>query len=224
MLLNGAQPISDEPRTGIILEQDASGAYIFSLHVSILPQDQWQQILTEKWTLLPAQDYTACSAMNFEPSEEYKSYKRTLIAQIGFADFIQFPTPIGSKYEQDPVLFMRTARMQPQKHLYKLNALEHYADSEFKRAELAKTEAFLNFIGADVRKNKESGLWEFEMLPPSYLAKLYSLERLSKVTVTSDNQAEVDKNAEVIIAKFNSGDKGVARLVEGYIHLCNLYR
>lgn len=223
VLLNGAQPINEEPETGIILEKDASGAYIFSLHVSIMPQDKWQEVLGKKWALLPAQDYTACSAMNFEPSEEYKSYKRTLISQIGFADFIPFPTPVGSKYEQDPVLFMRTAKMQPQKHLYKLNALEHYADSEFKRNELAKTEAFLRFIGADVRKNKESGLWEFELLPPSYLVKLYSLERLSKATVISNDQAEVAKNADIIIAKYNGNDKGVATLVEAYIQLCALY-
>jgi hypothetical protein len=214
VLLNGAEQVECKPESGIVLEQEESGDYIFSLHVSIMPQDKWQQILTEKWTLMPAQDYTACSAMNFKPSEEYKSYKRTLISQIGFADFIPFPTPVGSKYEQDPVLFVRTAKMQPQKHLYKLNALEHYEDSEFKRAELAKTEAFFKFIEAKVRKNEESGLWEFEDLPVDFLEKLYILEHLSKATVNNNDQAEVDKNADVIIAKYNSDDESVKMIIE----------
>ncbi len=196
VLLNGAVAIDEAPTSGIILTEEGDDAYIFSLHVTIMPQDKWQEMLGNGWTLLPAQDYTACSAMNFEPSQEYQSFKRTLISQIGFADFIPFPTIAGTRYETDLTLFARTAKMQPQKHVYKLNALEYYPDSEFKTAETAESMEFLKFVGATIRKNTETGLWEIEHLP-HFIAKLYALDKLSKTgTVT----------AEDIIAEYNSGN------------------
>ena len=196
VLLNGAVAIDEAPTSGIILTEEGDDAYIFSLHVTIMPQDKWQEMLGNGWTLLPAQDYTACSAMNFVPSQEYQSFKRTLISQIGFADFIPFPTIAGTRYETDLTLFARTAKMQPQKHVYKLNALEHYPDSEFKTAETAESMEFLKFVGATIRKNTETGLWEIEHLP-HFIAKLYALDKLSKTgTVTADE----------IIAEYNSGN------------------
>lgn len=204
VLLNGAEELAGEPDKGVILTKDVSGDYIFSLHVTIMPQDKWQELLGEKWTLLPAQDYTACSAMNFRPSDEYQAYKKELIAQIGFADFIPFPTPLGTKYENDPILFRRTAAMQPQKHLYKLNALEGYPESDFTRKERAETMAFLKFLDADAVKNEQTGLWEFEALPQDYLNKLYALEALSKEEAQDDRS--VAAAAAALIAEYNSGD------------------
>ena len=207
ILLNGAVAIDEEPTSGIILTEEGDDAYIFSLHVTIMPQDKWQEMLGTCWTLLPAQDYTACSAMNFEPSQEYQSFKRTLISQIGFADFIPFPTIAGTRYETDLTLFQRTAQMQPQKHVYKLNALESYPDSEFKAIETAKSMEFLKFVGASIRKNAETGLWEIEHLP-FFIAKLYALDKLSKLgTVTADE----------IIAEYNSGN---TKRIDNYIKNC----
>lgn len=204
-LLAGAELLADKPQSGVVLTKDISGDYIFSLHVTIMPQDKWQRLLGEKWTLLPAQDYTACSAMNFQPSAEYKGYKRELIAQIGFADFIPFPTQIGTKYETDPILFRRTANMQPQKHLYKLNALEDYPENDFTHKERAETEAFLHFIGAEIVKNKKTGLWEFTVLPEDFPKKLYALEHLSKKKTLESNKL-VAAAASTLIAEYNNGN------------------
>ena len=192
MLWEKAQKI-DAP-SGIILTEDTSGDYIFSLHVSVLSQEQWQEILGKKWRLLPAQDYTAVSAMNFQPSAEYQSSKKELISQIGFADFIPFPTKLGSRYEQDKILWKRTALMQPQKHIQKLNALEGYPESTFKDKEKKESLDFLAFIGATVKK--ENGVWKIEQMP-DFLDKLNQLEILSKKNASSD--AEVQRTAKRII-------------------------
>lgn len=201
-VMANAIPVS-EPGEGIILNKDISGAYIFSLHVTIMPQDKWQSLLGKKWTLLPAQDYTACSAMNFAPSSEYQRYKRELISKVGFADFIQFPTMLGTLYETDPILFRRTALIQAQKHLYKLNALETFPESPFKEKELAVSKAFLRFIGASVKKG-ETGLWEFaQELPEDYLSKLTALEHLSKKAAQTNQQ--VQTAAAAIISEYNAG-------------------
>ena len=75
-------------------------------------------------------------------------------------------------------------------------ALEHYPDSEFKTVETAESMEFLKFVGATIRKNTETGLWEIEHLP-HFIAKLYALDKLSKTgTVTADE----------IIAEYNSGN------------------
>ena len=212
-IMANALPVRN-PGKGIILNKDISGAYIFSLHVTIMPQDKWQSLLGKKWTLLPAQDYTACSAMNFAPSSEYQRYKRELISKIGFADFIQFPTMLGTLYETDPILFRRTALIQAQKHLYKLNALESFPESSFKEKELAVSKAFLNFIGASVKKGK-TGLWEFaQELPEDYLSKLIALERLSKKEAKTNQQ--VKAAAADIISEYNAGKTSK---IDNYIQL-----
>lgn len=199
VLLDGAVAVEAEdiPSNAIVLTEDTFGSYIFSLHVTIMPQNKWQEVLGDGWTLLPAQDYTAVAASNFEPSEVYQAYKRELIAQIGFADFIPFPTEVGSTYEKDATLFRRTALIQPVKHVYKLNALENYPDSEFKTSERRESEAFLQFVGAVVEKNPATGLWELVSLDANYLKRLYALEYLSK--------AEGGKTADEIIADYNNG-------------------
>ena len=179
---------------GIILTEDTSGDYIFSLHVSVLSQEQWQNILGKNWRLLPAQDYTAVSAMNFQPSAEYQSSKKELISQIGFTDFIPFPTKLGSRYEQDKILWKRTALMQPQKHIQKLNALEGYPESTFKDKEKKESLDFLAFIGATVKK--ENGTWKIEQMP-DFLDRLDKLEILSKKKASSD--AEAQRTAKRII-------------------------
>ena len=194
LLMDGAVEI-EEP-SGIILTQDESGCYIFSLHVSIMSPEKWQQILGNKWVLLSAQDYTACSAMNFEPSHEYQLYKKELIAQIGFADFIPFPTEMGTKYEQDQILFRRTAKMQPEKHIQKLKVLEGYADSTFKEKEVAKSKQFLKFVGIENNELCE--------LSENWLQKLYALDSLAKEGAKSD--AEAMAAAENIIAEYNRGN------------------
>lgn len=200
VLLDGAVSVEadDIPETAITLREDSFGSYIFSLHVTVMPQDKWQEVLGSSWRLLPAQDYTAVSASNFEPSQEYQDFKRDLIANIGFADFIPFPTESGSAYEKNPVLFKRTAMMQPIKHVYKLNALENYPESEFKTAEKQQSEAFLKFVGAEVEKNPRTGLWEIVRISGNNLKRLYALEYLSK--------AGGGKDADDIIADYNSGN------------------
>ena len=182
MLWENAQKV-DAP-SGIVLTKDVSGAYIFSLHVSVLPQSKWQEILGSQWTLLPAQDYTAVSAMNFAPSAKYQAEKRDLIAQVGFADFIPFPTKMGTRYEQDPILWRRTALMQPQKHIQKLNALEGHPESAFKAKEKQESLEFLSYIGAKISQ-KEDGSWELEDMP-EFLDKLAELEKLSKAGNKTD--------------------------------------
>lgn len=208
ILLDGAKPV-DQPK-GLVLTQDESGAYIFSLHVSIMPQNVWQAILGSNWHLLPAQDYTACSAMNFEPSPEYQAYKRDLISQLGFADFIPLPTPIGSRYQNDPILFRRVVKMQPQKHLFKLNALESYPQNDFARRERAASMAFFDFIGVTPVKNEKTGLWELaQELPADYISKLSTLDRLSKRCVNpkaQDANRQAAANADKLIAAYNNGN------------------
>lgn len=191
LLKKGAQRVQDVPKNAIVLEKDACGAYIFSLHVSVFPKSEWQKILGSRWHLLPAQDYTACSAINFEPSDDYQAYKKDLIASVGFADFIAFPTPVGTRYESDPILFRRVAKMQPAKHVMKLKALEEYPDSAFKRSETAKSQAFLAFIGVKDR--------QLSSLPQDYLEKLYELERQSKAGELKNNQL-IAQRAEMLIS------------------------
>ena len=201
VLLKGAQKV-DNP-SGIILNEE-SGYYIFSLHVSIFPPEVWQEILGPKWTLLSAQDYTACSALNYQPSREYQQYKKELIAKVGFADFIPFPVKLGSKYQNDPVLFRRTAIMQPQKHLYKLNVLREYPESAFKEKERESSESFLIFLGAKLLQDEYTGAYKELELPDKWLEKLYALEALSKINATTDK--EVAENARELIAEYNSGN------------------
>lgn len=183
-----------EAPSGIVLTKDLSGDYIFSLHVSVLPVQKWQEILGEKWTLLPAQDYTAVSAMNFRPSETYQMMKIELISQLGFADFIPFPTKLGSRYEKDQILWRRTALMQPQKHIQKLNVLENYPEGSFRELETRESLEFLAFVGAKIKK--ENGIWKIERLP-YFLDKLSELEELAKRDAHSDE--EVRKASRKII-------------------------
>ncbi len=199
-LLSGAQKV-DEPN-GIVLTQEQSGCYIFSLHVSILSPAEWQKILGNDWFLLSAQDYTACSALNYRPSPNYQQYKKELISKVGFADFIPFPTVLGSKYEKDPILFRRTAMMQPEKHVQKLNVLLEYPDNPFKTKERNESEAVLTFLGAKLKKEKDT--YVIEHLPDNWLNKLYALEALSKLKANTN--AEVWKNSQEIIAQYNSGN------------------
>lgn len=193
LLKNGAQRVKNVPSDAIVLEKDASGAYIFSLHVSVFPKSKWEKILGNKWHLLSAQDYTACSAVNFEPSDDYQAYKKDLIASVGFADFIAFPTPVGTRYESDPILFRRVAKMQPAKHVMKLKALEEYPDSAFKRAETAKSEAFLAFIGVKGQ--------QLSSLPEDYLEKLYELEKEAKAVEVKDDQLIAERAEKLIFNK-----------------------
>ena len=200
-LLDGAQKIDAPAPTGCVLTKDSSGCYVFSLHVSVLPPAEWKKILGQNWFLLSAQDYTACSALNYKPSANYQQYKKELISKVGFADFIPFPTKLGTKYEKDPLLFRRTAMMQPEKHVQKLNALLEYPDSPFKNKEQAESKAVLKFLGAKLQKN---GSYAIEHLPENWLDKLYALEALSKQK--AKNNAEVWENAKEIIAQYNSGN------------------
>lgn len=181
-LMAKACPLTQEPKQGgiVLKRQNSCNDFIFSLHVSVFPKEKWQGILGNGWTLLDAQDYTACSAMNFDPSEEYKNFKRELIAQIGFADFIPFPTKLGSRYEKDPILWERTALMQPEKHLRKLNVLEEYPDSAFKNKEKQESLDFLTYIGAKIQK--DNGKWNFVSYPssPVLLSILSALEKTAK--------------------------------------------
>ena len=190
IVLNGATPV-DKPEGGIVIEKNEAGAYIFSLHVSILPKEKWQELLGKNWHLLPAQDYTAVSALNYRPGDEYQDFKKDLISRIGFADFIPFPTRIGSRYEQDPILFRRTAAMQPMKHIQKLQALKEYPDSPFKKSEIEKSKMFLEFVG--LTPNPETGDYDISLLPQDYLEKLYELERLAKESVFEKDTARADK-------------------------------
>ncbi|MBR2299711.1 MAG: hypothetical protein IJ870_03960 [Alphaproteobacteria bacterium] len=194
LVMRGAKPCEEKPKGGIVLERDASGAYIFSLHVSVFPKAKWQEILGEKWHLLPAQDYTAVSAVNFLPSAKYQTYKKALIAKVGFADFIAFPTPVGTRYESDPILLRRVAMMQEEKHKMKLQALKEYPNGAFRRSEEEKSLAFLKFIGAT---------------PASchgYLEKLLELERVAKKMAREENPNPTDELisqiAENIIRNF----------------------
>lgn len=207
VVFKGAKKSSEPTKGAIILKQDPSGAYIFSLHVSVLPKATWQKILGKKWHLLTAQDYTACSAMNFQPSTDYQAYKKDLIAKVGFADFIAFPTPVRTRYESDPILFRRVAEMQPAKHVMKLATLEEYPESEFKTAEKEKSEAFLKFIGLKPAKN---GRYHLSRLPKGYLKKLYKLEEKAKMVLfgnedTETANREVAEIAEELIAEYNNG-------------------
>ncbi len=192
MLWENAKKV-DAPKGIILTRDDVSGEFIFSLHVSIFSQSRWQEILGSDWTLLAAQDYTAVSAMNFRPSEEYQKAKRDLISQFGFVDFIPFPTKLGSRYERDPILWRRTALMQPQKHIQKLNVLESFPESAFKKQETEESLAFLSFIGVSFTKN---GIWEIEKVP-DFLDKLYQLEQTCKKDSLSD--IEVERKAKEII-------------------------
>lgn len=207
VVFKGAKKSSEPTKGAIILKQDPSGAYIFSLHVSVLSKATWQKILGKKWHLLPAQDYTACSAMNFQPSTDYQAYKKDLIAKVGFADFIAFPTPVRTRYESDPILFRRVAEMQPAKHIMKLAALEEYPDSPFKTAEMEKSESFLKFVGLKPAKN---GRYYLSRLPKGYLKKLYKLEEKAKFVLFGDEDTEtanreVAEIAEELIAEYNNG-------------------
>jgi len=203
LVMKGARKVTDVPEDALILEKDETGAYIFSLHVSVLPKTLWQEILGDQWHLLPAQDYTACSAINFEPSADYQDYKKALIAEVGFADFIVFPTPVGTRYESDPILKRRVAMMQPSKHIMKLQTLKEYPESAFKASEKAKSEAFLRFVGLKPDCNGEYHLAD---LPKDYLSKLYQLEKESKAILTGDEDTKtkdqmVSRKAEELIAK-----------------------
>lgn len=183
------------PTTGIILSKDPSGDYIFSLHVSVFSKHKWQKILGEKWTLLPAQDYTAVSALNFKPTEEYCSSKKELVTRFGFADFIPFPTKRGSRYETDPILWRRTALMQPQKHIQKLNVLEEYPESAFKTKEMQESFGFFNYIGAKIKK--ENGSWIIEKLP-EFLSKMRELENICKTGNSSDSEV-AEKASKILL-------------------------
>ena len=196
LLLENAREVSSP--TGIVLTKDISGDYIFSLHISVLPQSRWQELLGDRWTFLSAQDYTAVSVMNFQPSAEYMASKKELISKLGFADFIPFPTIIGSRYEKDPILWRRTALMQPSKHLQKLNALENYPDSAFKQKEMQESLDFFAFINAKIKK--ENGVWQIEELP-EFLNKLRKLEELSKKDCSSNQ--EVQQKAKNLIKAIN---------------------
>lgn len=180
---------------GIVLSQDISGDFIFSLHVSVFSRDKWQQILGPSWFLLDAQDYTACSAMSFMPSVGFREYKKNLISQVGFADFIPFPTVLGSRYEKDPILWRRTALMQPEKHIRKLNVLTDYPNSDFKSREMQESLDFLAYIGAKI--NNDNGIWQLVELPQDFLCELSELERKSKLGQTTD--AQVRAMAQKII-------------------------
>lgn len=196
LLIDNAVEVDVPKSDGIVLTKDISGDFIFSLHVSVFPKEKWQNILGDGWFLLDAQDYTACSAMNFEPTEEYKAFKKELIAQIGFADFISFPTILGSRYEKDPILYRRTALMQPEKHLRKLNVLEEYPESDFKQREQRESLAFLTYIGAQVEQD-ENGQWQLISVPDNLLDRLTELEKASKIGANTD--ADVRENAKKII-------------------------
>lgn len=203
LVMCGAKKVCKVPKDAIVLEKDKSGAYIFSLHVSVFKKAKWQKILGSKWNLLSAQDYTACSAMNFKPSDEYASYKRELIAKVGFADFIAFPTPVGTRYESDPILFRRVAMMQPAKHIMKLNALQEYSDdSLFKSRETAQSIIFLEYLGFSPKMS--NGVYHLGRSKKGWLRKLYKLERLAKKTLKGgENPQEADRivaqNAEQIM-------------------------
>ncbi len=196
LLTNNAVEVDDPKSDGIVLTKGISGDFIFSLHVSVFPKERWQNILGDGWFLLDAQDYTACSAMNFEPTAEYKAFKKELIAQIGFADFISFPTILGSRYEKDPILYRRTALMQPEKHIRKLNVLEEYPESDFKQREQRESLAFLAYIDAKVEQD-ENGQWKLISLPGNVLDRLTELEKASKVGANTD--ADVREKTKKII-------------------------
>ena len=202
LVMDGARMVNAVPQDAIVLEKDASGAYIFSLHVSVLPKAVWQEILGNRWHLLPAQDYTACSAVNFEPSADYQAYKKELIAKVGFADFIAFPTPVGTRYESDPILFKRVAMMQPAKHIMKLQTLTEYPDSPFKAAETAKSANFLKYVGL---QPDTDGVYRLSELPWDYLNKLYRLEKESKKGIEEKNNVNqmVQEQAEELIKEYN---------------------
>ncbi len=196
LLLENALKVSEPANDGIVLTKDISGDFIFSLHVSVFPKEKWQSILGDGWFLLDAQDYTACSAMNFEPTAEYKTFKKELIAQLGFADFIPFPTTLGSRYEKDPILYRRTALMQPEKHLRKLNVLEEYPESAFKKKERMESLAFLAYFGVQIAQNAK-GLWYIVSVPDNLLDRLSELEKASKIGASTD--ADVRKKTKEII-------------------------
>lgn len=204
----GAKKADSLPEYAILLEKDANGAYIFSLHVSVLPKAKWQEILGDNWHLLPAQDYTACAATNAPFGYGYEGYKRNLIVNSGFADFISFPTPVGTAYENDPLLNMRVAKMQPLKHIIKLNALKEYSDHPYLRKEKAISEAFLKFVGL---KTDAKGEYHAEEVPDGWLLKLMKLEKLSKAMLTGTEDTDtadklVKAKAEELINEYNAGN------------------
>lgn len=184
-LLQKAEKVDSLPERCIFLTKDLSGYYIFSLHVSILPKDEWQELLGDKWNLLPAQDYTAVSAVNFEIDEEYSAYKRRLICQEGFVDMIPIPTKPNSRYETDPILFRRTAAIQPHKHVFKLNVLEEtFTENEFVAKERQISLAWLKLMEAEVLRNEE-GRWVLTSIADNYIDRISALDSYSKLAGTN---------------------------------------
>ena len=188
-LLEGAEAVEKPAKDGIVLEKNGAGDYIFSLHVSVFSEAKWQGILGIGWHLLPAQDYTAVSGVNFEPGTEFRNLKLSEIARTGFADFIPWPTPMGSKYEQDPLLFERTGEMQASKHRRKLEVLKNYPEGEFKTSEKAISVLWLDFIGDD----------------PYSLWRLDAVDALAKVGANDDEEAA--EKALQLVANYVCGDK-----------------
>ena len=188
-LLEGAEVVTKPGENGIVLEKDNTGNFIFSLHVSVFTEAKWKGLLGHNWSLLPAQDYTAVSAVNFTPGEDYRSLKMAEIMKAGFADFIPWPTPIGSSYEGEPTLFMRTAKMQAFKHQRKLEVLKSYPDCEFKFTEGGISEAWLRFIGNDENS----------------LKRLYALDEIAKKDGGDD--AAVAAKAVKLLVDYVCGDK-----------------
>ena len=190
-LLEGAVRVEAPAEDGIVLTQNSEGEYVFSLHVSVFPEAKWQGLLGSDWHLLPAQDYTACSAVNFEPGEEFRSLKLAEIARTGFADFIGWPTPIGSKYETDPLLHARTAKMQVFKHQRKLEVLKKYPEGYFRKSEEGISEAWLKFIGNDENS----------------LKRLYALDELAKSEAEGGDDAAVAERAMKMVVDYVCGDQ-----------------
>lgn len=183
-LLQKAEKVDSLPERCIFLTKDLSGYYIFSLHVSILPKDEWQELLGDKWNLLPAQDYTAVSAVNFEIDEDYSAYKRRLICKEGFVDMIPIPTKPNSRYETDPILFRRTAAIQPHKHVFKLNVLEEtFTENEFVAKERQISLAWLKLMEAEIERNDE-GQWVLTSIADNYIDRISALDRYSKLAGT----------------------------------------
>ena len=207
-LLEDAQLITEAPYGSRFLEADTDGkSYILSLHATIMSKEKWAKLLGNGWVLQPSQDYTACEATNFVPSSQYMGFKYTLIAKLGFVDFIPWPTKPGSRYEIDETLKRRTANMQAKKLLMELNTLEEFPDSSFKTTELDKLAAWMNFLGVKAVKDAD-GVWVYEDMPENVIKKLYALELFSKLNLTKDAEySAVAKKATNIIKNYNDGLK-----------------
>ena len=197
-LMAKAQQVAEVPDGAIVLERSKDGDYILPANISVLDKRHWQKLLGDGWTFLPSVDCTSISAVNFTPSAEYLRDKKKLVELYGFADQFPFPSLVKSPVEKDELLSARNAGLQPLKHLFRLEALKSYPNSDFKEKETLKSKAFLKALGVQEDCKPDE-------LPKNIISKLLSWENEAKAFLQQEkvkkavvNQMVAEKFAEII--------------------------